>query len=102
MGRRIRAARAFGGFNSRLELAQRLQISKETLQRMEGGMREPKRSELLAIAEACEVPMWFLSNGWSGWSEERGGGGAVAEEPEALSGRDFRHLGSEGNQVESA
>ena len=96
IGRRIRAARAFGGFSSRLELATRLQMSKETLQRIEAGQREPKRSELLAIAEACDVPMWFLDHGWAG----AGRAGQGRGEPKALTGRDLRHLG--GDEVETA
>lgn len=66
-GRRIRAARTYGGFAGRADFAKVLDISKETLQRIEEGKRAAKRSELLAIAEACEVPMWFLEGGWEGW-----------------------------------
>jgi transcriptional regulator with XRE-family HTH domain len=61
---------AYGGFKGRDELADAIEISSSTLQRIEGlaePARAPKRSELLAIAEACDVPMWFLEGGWEGW-----------------------------------
>ena len=50
-----------------MRLAKTLEISPATFTRIELGQRTPKRSELLAIAEACEVPMWFLEGGWEGW-----------------------------------
>ncbi|HST69074.1 MAG TPA: helix-turn-helix transcriptional regulator [Solirubrobacterales bacterium] len=99
IGRRVRAARAYAGFRNRATLAQRLELSKETLQRIEGGEREVKRSELLAIAEACEVPMWFLEGGWEGWSGAAGGG---AEEPAPHHPRDLRRLGTQQKRSESA
>jgi hypothetical protein len=42
-------------------------MSEKTYKLTELGERRPKRSELLAIAEACGVPMWFLEGGWDGW-----------------------------------
>ncbi len=69
-GRRIRAAMAYGGYKGRDALAEAIQLSSSTLQRIEGvaePARPPKRSELLAIADACDVPMWFLEGGWEGW-----------------------------------
>lgn len=66
-GRRIRAARVYAGIDARPALAEILEMSEPTLQRIENGDRPVKRAELLAIAEACEVPMWFLENGWQGW-----------------------------------
>lgn len=98
MGRRIRAARAYGGFRNRAALADRLELSKETVQRIEGGQREVKRSELLAIAEACKVPMWFLEGGWEGWR----GAGAPAEEPVPHSPSELRRLGIRKEHSESA
>lgn len=99
IGRRVRAARAYAGFRNRATLAQRLELSKETVQRIEGGEREVKRSELLAIAEACEVPMWFLEEGWEGWREASGDAG---EEPTPHSPRDLRGLGVRRERSESA
>ena len=99
IGRRVRAARAYAGFRNRATLAQRLELSKETVQRIEGGEREVKRSELLAIAEACEVPMWFLEGGWEGW---RGAAGKAEAEPNPHSPRDLRRLGVQRERSESA
>jgi transcriptional regulator with XRE-family HTH domain len=64
--RRLRAARGHGGL-SQEQLADRLELSDKTYKLTELGQRVPKRSELLAIAEACKVPMWFLEHGWKGW-----------------------------------
>lgn len=44
-------------------------MSDKTYKLTELGQRSPKRSELLAIAEACDVPMWFLEGGWEGWRD---------------------------------
>jgi len=63
---RIRAARGYAGL-SQPELAKRLEVSIGTIKRTELGDRKPKRSELLAIADICKVPMWFLEAGWDGW-----------------------------------
>lgn len=63
---RIRAARAYGRL-SQIALAELLEVAPNTFKRIELGTRPPKRSELLAIAEACGVPMWFLVGGWEGW-----------------------------------
>lgn len=71
--RRIRAAMAYGGFKGRDALAEAIELSPSTLQRIEGvaePTRPPKRSELWAIADACKVPMWFLESGWQGASGE--------------------------------
>lgn len=99
IGRRIRAARAYGGFRNRAALAERLELSKETVQRIEGGRREVKRSELLAIAEACEVPMWFLEEGWEGWEQATNG---PAEDPAPHRPQDLRRLGMREKRSESA
>jgi len=99
IGRRVRTARAYGGFRNRATLAEHLELSKETLQRIEGGQREVKRSELLAIAEACEVPMWFLEGGWEGW---HGAAGSPTEEPVPHGPRDLRRLGLRQERSESA
>jgi len=99
IGRRIRTARAYAGFRNRANLAERLELSKETVQRIESGEREVKRSELLAIAEACEVPMWFLEKGWEGWRETARG---VKEEPTPHSPRELRRLGIRQEHSESA
>lgn len=98
IGRRVRAARAYAGFRNRAALAARLELSKETVQRIEGGQREVKRSELLAIAEACGVPMWFLEDGWEG----RQGAEVPAEEPPPHDPRSLRRLGDDEERSESA
>jgi transcriptional regulator with XRE-family HTH domain len=65
---RIRAARAYAGLKQ-IELADLLELGAMTYKRTELGQREVPRRELLAIAEACEVPMWFLEGGWEGRGE---------------------------------
>jgi hypothetical protein len=57
-------------------------MSESTLQRIEHDDRPVKRAELLAIAEVCKVPMWFLESGWDGWREAPPPG-AVDEEARA-------------------
>lgn len=49
-----------------------LEMSDRTYKTIELDQRPPKRSELLAIAEACDVPMWFLEDGWEGWRATSG------------------------------
>jgi transcriptional regulator with XRE-family HTH domain len=66
-GLRIRAARTYGRFKGRQDFAAAIESSPSTVQRIEEGSRHPKRAELLAIAEVCRVPMWFLVGGWDGW-----------------------------------
>lgn len=63
---RLRAARAFAGL-TQPELADKIELGQVTYALSEKGQRETPRRELLAIAEACEVPMWFLEHGWKGW-----------------------------------
>lgn len=63
---RLRAARAFAGL-SQPELADKLELGEVTYKLSERGKRRPPRRELLAIAEACEVPMWFLEGGWENY-----------------------------------
>lgn len=62
-GQRVRAARILGRL-SREQLALALGMSVATLQRIETDDRALKRIELLGIAEACEVPTWFLESGF--------------------------------------
>jgi transcriptional regulator with XRE-family HTH domain len=63
---RLRAARAYAEL-SQPELAERIQLGEVTYAKCERGQRAVPRRELLAIAEACGVPMWFLEGGWDGW-----------------------------------
>lgn len=63
---RLRAARAYAGF-TQPDLAARLELGEVTYANSERGLRTVARRELLAIAEACDVPMWFLEDGWEGW-----------------------------------
>jgi hypothetical protein len=60
-----------------------LEMSEKTYKLTELGQRAPKRSELLAVAEACEVPMWFLEGGWDNWRAIAPGEGAAG--PKELS-----------------
>lgn len=64
--RRIKTARVYAGF-TQLDLADAVEMGESTYKLTELGDRQPKRSELLAVAEACRVPMWFLDHGWDGW-----------------------------------
>ena len=84
-GRRLKAARGYGGL-SQPALARALEVSEGTIKNIELGKRPPRRSELLAIAEACEVPMWFLEGGWEGWR-----GSVDAKAQDALTDLDERH-----------
>lgn len=63
---RLRAARAFADL-TQPELAERIELGEVTYASSERGQRDVPRRELLAIAEVCKVPMWFLEDGWDGW-----------------------------------
>lgn len=65
---RLRAARAFAGL-TQPELASQIELGQVTYALSEKGQRETPRRELLAIAEVCKVPMWFLEHGWKGWMQ---------------------------------
>lgn len=60
---RIRAARAYCKL-SQPELAERLGVSLATVKRIEGGKRPVSTDELIAIAEACKVPVAFMLHGF--------------------------------------
>lgn len=102
--RRIRVAMTYGGFRGRRELAEAIESSAATLQRIEGvaePARPPKRSELLAIADATGVPMWFLEGGWDGWratGPSEGGDGSAGPEPDPHSPASMRDLGDPGDR----
>lgn len=66
---RLRAARAYAGL-TQPELASRIELGQVTYALSEKGQRSTPRRELLAIAEACGVPMWFLEGGWDAWRGE--------------------------------
>lgn len=58
-GRRVRAGRAYAGISQRL-LAENLGVSQPTMGRIESGERLPRKWELFAIAQICQLPMlWF-------------------------------------------
>lgn len=64
MRRRIETARAYGGFKSQEALAKRIGMTKQPfLERLRGKIPW-RRGDILAIAEACQVPVWFLEEGW--------------------------------------
>jgi transcriptional regulator with XRE-family HTH domain len=65
-GSRLRAARAFAGL-TQPQLAERLELGEVTYASSERGVRDVPRRELLAIAEATGVPMWFLEGGWENY-----------------------------------
>lgn len=67
VARRIRTARAYAGL-SRIGLARHLEVSAETVKRMElEKLNRPiRQSELLLIAEVTKVPRWFMLRGWAG------------------------------------
>lgn len=90
-GRRIRAARGYAKL-SQPDLAKVLEVSDGTVKNIELGRREPKRSELLAIADACKVPIWFLERGWEGW---RG-------DVDDLAGRALREIGPRSSERKAA
>ncbi len=83
---RLRAAREYAGL-SQEALAEQLGVHVRTVKRSEGGARKVKRQERVAIAEICDVPIWFLEDGWEGWRSQRQAEPVDAEGHEAL-----RHL----------
>lgn len=62
--RRIRAARVWAGL-SRDELAERLGVSFQTIERSETGRRNVDLDELERVGEACGVPEAFMRYGWA-------------------------------------
>ena len=62
---RVRAARSYAGMTAP-ELAKALNVSKETLSRMENGRRPTSAEELRVIAETTGVPLSFLAEGFNG------------------------------------
>lgn len=62
---RVRAARSYAGMTAP-ELAKALNVSKETLSRMENGRRPTSAEELRVIAETTGVPLSFLVEGFNG------------------------------------
>jgi transcriptional regulator with XRE-family HTH domain len=66
MGRRIKAARHFAGLRNIRDLSKAINLdgfSVGTLRDMEQGRKDPNRQELRVIADACNVPLWFLEEG---------------------------------------
>jgi transcriptional regulator with XRE-family HTH domain len=70
VGRRVRVARISAGL-TRTELAKRLGVSFNTIERSETGRREISLDELVRIAEVCSVPEPFMRYGWAALSDER-------------------------------
>jgi DNA-binding XRE family transcriptional regulator len=66
--RRIEAARAYADISSQEKLAKAIEISKDTLVRKLRGDYPFKRSELLAIADVCDLPIDFLIGEWPGFT----------------------------------
>lgn len=59
VGKRVRAGRAYAGISQK-DLCEEVGISPPTLTRIEAGEREPRKWELIAIAQTCGLPMtWF-------------------------------------------
>ena len=66
MGRRIKAARHYAGLTNIRDLSKAISLdgfSVGTLRDMEQGRKDPSRTELKVIADACDVPRWFLEGG---------------------------------------
>lgn len=61
---RIKAARGYAGGISAKELAKRVGVSESTVKRWEGGDDNLSAPHRAAIAKACEVPEWFLEEGF--------------------------------------
>ncbi len=61
---RLRAARAYANL-SQQQLADRLGISIGTIKLRELGEAHLNNQALIATAQACEVPLSFLTEGWS-------------------------------------
>lgn len=78
--KRIEAARAYAGFASQGDLGKAIDMHPKSFQRRLRGEYSFRRADLLAIAEVCEVPMWFLERGFEGaTSPGRAEAGSVAE-----------------------
>lgn len=60
IGQRIKAARKAAGFTQR-ELAERSKVATGTIQQYELGKRQPRIEQLRSIAEALEVPTFYLA-----------------------------------------
>lgn len=63
-GARIRAARAYAGIGSQKALGERIGLGRDAVIAMEADEREPTVPELRRIADACDIPLSFLVNGW--------------------------------------
>ena len=61
---RLRAARGYANL-SQQQLADRLGISIGTVKRRELGEAHLNNQALIATAQACQVPLSFLTEGWS-------------------------------------
>lgn len=61
---RIEAARAYGGFSSQAKLAKAIGMRPGTFQRRLSGEYAWRRADILAIAEACDVPVEFFERGF--------------------------------------
>ncbi|MFD3654317.1 helix-turn-helix domain-containing protein [Streptomyces sp. NPDC058620] len=59
LGHRIATLRQAAGF-SQDQLAVRVGMDRRTIQRYEAGVRDPRYSDLLLIAEALEMPLTDL------------------------------------------
>lgn len=60
---RYRAARGWADLNQQ-DLADRLGLEKQVIVRTEGGSRDPKLGELIAVAAVCGVPEEFMVDGF--------------------------------------
>lgn len=61
--RNVRAARAYCGIDQ-AELSRALDVSLNTIKRMEGAHRDISHEELEAVASRCGVPLSFLLGGF--------------------------------------
>lgn len=62
---RVRAARGYCNL-TQAGLAAKMGVSAQFIKRVENGKRVLTTAELIDLAEACNVPTWFMFNGWEG------------------------------------
>jgi transcriptional regulator with XRE-family HTH domain len=65
--RRVRAAQGYSGYRRIEDLAQASGVSKDILRRLvlRKNPQAADRDQLEAIADACEVPYWFVEHGFN-------------------------------------
>ena len=80
MRKRVRAALGYAGL-SQTALEEKVKLSRSSVYRRSKGDYSFESGELFEIAEACNVPLWFLKYGWEGWRGNATGQPEDAGEP---------------------